>query len=72
MFDINSVRHIYFQGQYSLHFFPSFAVFSKFYSLLVILFLQPLPNFQSHKRVHHRFGGMRDWAILRGDTRDGD
>ena len=22
-------------------------------------------------RVHNRFGGMRDWAIFRGDTRDG-
>ena len=38
VFDINSVRHIYFQGQYSLHFFPSFAVFSKFYSLLWLHF----------------------------------
>ena len=22
-------------------------------------------------RVHNRFGGIRDWAIFRGDTRDG-
>ena len=25
----------------------------------------------STQRVHNRFGGMRDWAIFRGDTRDG-
>ena len=54
----HSVCHIYFQGQYSLHFFPFFfcSVFLVlFFALvvflsnpfLVILFLQPLPRFQS-------------------------
>ena len=61
VFDINSVRHIYFQGQYSLHFFPFvcsiflvlFFALVVFLSnpFLVILFLQPLPRFQSYKGV---------------------
>ena len=28
-------------------------------------------NMTPEGRVHNRFGGMRDWAIFRGDTRDG-
>ena len=63
VFDIRS-GHIYFQGQYSLHFFPfacrNFLVL--FFALvvflsnpfLVILFLQPLPGFQSYKGVFRR------------------
>ena len=29
------------------------------------------PKGSTFSRVHNRFGGMRDWAIFRGDTRDG-
>ena len=57
----HSVRHIYFQGQYSLHFFPFVcSIFLVLYfalvvflsnPFLVILFLQPLPRFQSYKGV---------------------
>ena len=60
VFDIR-YGHIYFQGQYSLHFFPSvcsiflvlFFALVVFLSnpFLVILFLQPLPGFQSYKGV---------------------
>ena len=60
VFDIRS-GHIYFQGQYSLYFFPfvcsiflliffALVVFV-FNAFLVIIFLQPLPGFQSYKGV---------------------
>ena len=60
VFDIRS-GHIYFQGQYSLYFFPfvcsiflliffALVVFV-FSAFLVIIFLQPLPGFQSYKGV---------------------
>ena len=60
VFDIRS-GHIYFQGQYSLYFFPfvcsiflvvffALVVFV-FNAFLVITFLQPLPGFQSYKGV---------------------
>ena len=60
VFDVRS-GHIYFQGQYSLHFFPFvcniflvlFFALVVFLSnpFLVILFLQPLLGFQSYKGV---------------------
>ena len=60
VFDIRS-GHIHFQGQYSLYFFPfvcsiflvvffALVVFV-FNAFLVIIFLHPLPGFQSYKGV---------------------
>ena len=33
-------------------------------------YMQKKNNKQTWRRVHNRFGGMRDLAIFRGDTRD--
>ena len=73
MLDIRS-GHIYFQGQYSLHFFPFvcniflvlFFALVVFLSnpLLVILFLQPLPGFQSYKEVFFPVGLYRRVRLL--------
>ena len=34
-------------------------------------FIRQKINCLALSRVHNRFGGMRDWAIFRGDARDG-
>ena len=75
-FDILS-GHMYFQGQYFLYFSPFvcsifLAIFIAlvvfvFNSFLFILFLQPLPGFQSYKGVQNPVGlPVRKTAVPRG------